>query len=225
MGQVRIVSRSSEEFTDRTQAGQRLAAELSEYAGKSPVVLGIPRGGIIVAREIARKLSGSLDVVLAHKLGTPGQPELAMGAVSENGQVFVNESLASSFGIRKESIENETLRQLDLMRRRSESIRKVRPRVALKGRIVIIADDGVATGATTQVAFQATSLEQPERLVAAIPVGPEETISRLAGFVDEMVCLRCPPMFSAVGQFYLSFRAVEDEEMLRVLEEEYKPGQ
>ncbi len=221
-GMIRILSRSTEPFMDRSQAGKLLAAELAEYKGKNPVVLGIPRGGIVVARELAEGLGGVMDVVLAHKLGTPGHPELAMGSVSESGKVFLNEDVVTSVGVATQYIEAEKAHQLAQIRLRTEKIRKVRPKVLLKGRIVIVTDDGVATGATTQAAFWAVAAEQPEKLVAAIPVGPEETILRLAQFVDELVCLRAPPMFYAVGQFYSRFNAVEDEDMLNLLAVESK---
>ena len=217
MGQLRIVSRTNEPFLDRSEAGKLLAAELADYRGKEPVVLGIPRGGIVLAREIVGALGGELDVVLAHKLGTPGHAELAMGSVSEGGRVFLNEDVVTSVNVSSEYIEAEKARQLAQIRRRIELIRKVRPKVPLKGRTVIVTDDGVATGATTQAAFWAVAMEQPEKLVAAIPVGPEETVSRLAKYVDEMICLRAPPVFYAVGQFYARFNAVEDEDTLSIL--------
>jgi len=216
---IRIVSRSQEPFQDRAEAGNLLAAELASYLGRNPVVLGIPRGGVVIAREIALALDGELDVVLAHKLGTPGEPELAMGSVSEDGKVFPNESVTSSFRVDKEYIELERASQLAQIKRRTEIIRRVRPKVPLKGRVVIVTDDGVATGATAQAALWAARMEAPERLVCAMPVGPEETIERLAGGADETLCLRAPPMFAAVGQFYRRFYPVEDEEMLKILRE------
>ncbi len=222
MGKIRILSRSNEVFEDRAEAGRLLAIQLAEYKGRLPVILGVPRGGVVVAREVAHALDGSLDVVLAHKLGTPGHAELALGSIAENGKLFLNESVVASIGISDDYIEAEKARQLAQIRRRTELIRKVRPKVPLKGRIVIVTDDGVATGATTQAALWAVSMEQPEKLVAAIPVGPEDTILKLAEFVDEMVCLRAPPSFSAVGQFYDRFYPVEDEDMLRILADENK---
>ncbi len=216
-GKIRIVSRGSEPFVDRSQAGKLLASELAGYKGKSPIVLGVPRGGIVVAREIADALGGVVDVVLAHKLGTPGHPELAMGSVSENGKVFLNEDVISSVGVNRASVESEKDRQLAQMRLRIDKIRKVRPKVPLKDQIVIVTDDGIATGATTQAALWAVAAEKPQKLVAAIPVAPEDTIVRLAHLVDEMVCLRAPPLFYAVGQFYSRFDAVEDDDMLSIL--------
>jgi putative phosphoribosyl transferase len=217
MGNVRILSRSNEAFDDRATAGRLLAAELAEYRGRQPVILGVPRGGVIVAREVAHALDGVVDVVLAHKLGAPGHTELALGAVAENGRLFLNASVVATIAIDDAYIEAEKARQMVQIRRRTEMIRKVRPKVPLKGRTVILTDDGVATGATTQAALWAVRLEQPEKLVAAIPVGPEETILELGKLVDDMVCLRCPPSFFAVGQFYSHFSPVEDEDMLRVL--------
>lgn len=222
---LRIVSRSQEPFADRTEAGKLLSAELAAYRGQRPVVLGIPRGGIIVAREISQALDGELDVVLAHKLGTPGQPELAMGSVAEDGKLFLSDNVVGSLGISTDYIEAEKARQLAQIRRRRDMIRKARPKVSLKGRVVIVTDDGVATGATTQAALWAAQGEGPEKLIAAMPVGPEDTIRRLAGHVDEMICLRTPPMFAAVGQFYERFYPVEDEDMLRILADEYHRSQ
>ncbi len=219
---IHILSHSHDSFRDRAEAGQLLAAELLTYQDQNPVILGIPRGGIIVARELARKLGGQMDVVLAHKLGTPGQPELAMGSVAEDGKLFLNESVTGSMSIAKEAIETERLRQLAVIRRRSDLIRKVRPKVMLQDRIVIVTDDGVATGATTQAAIWAIKTGQPRRLILAVPVGPDDVIHKLAQLVDEAVCLRCPPSFAAVGQFYHYFYPVEDEDMLRILADEYK---
>jgi putative phosphoribosyl transferase len=218
---LRIMSRSAQAFADRIEAGKELASALSLYKGKKPVVLGIPRGGVVIAREIAHALDGALDVVLAHKLGTSGHEELAMGAIAEDGRVFLNENVISSIPLRQEYLEGEKERQLDRMRRRTELIRNVRPKVPLKDRIAIVTDDGVATGATTKAALWAVRLEQPALLIAAMPVGPEDTIRSLADLVDEMVCLRSPASFFAVGQFYRRFDPVEDDKMLRILAEEH----
>lgn len=217
---LRILSDSSLPFANREEAGKLLAAELSEYGGQKPVVLGIPRGGIVVAREIARALDGELDIVLAHKLRTPGYQELAMGSVAEDGKVFLNREVVAAVGTEDAYIQQEKARQMVEIKRRIELFRRVRPKVTLKERIVIVADDGVATGATTQAALWAVRLEQPRKLIAAMPVGTEDTIARLAEDVDEMVCLRVPPLFAAVGQFYLRFEPVEDDEVLEILQKE-----
>ena len=220
MGSLRIISRSGQRFRDRREAGIQLAAEIGAYRGKSAVVLGVPRGGMVVAAELARALNAELDIVLAHKLRTPGQAELAMGSVSEDGKLFLNLEIVQALNIGEDYIQQEKERQMAEIGRRTGLFRRVRPKVDLAGRIVIVTDDGVATGATTQAALWAVRLEKPARLVAAIPVGPEETIARLADDVDEMVCLRTPPFFSAVGQFYASFDPVDDEDVLALLEDE-----
>ena len=223
MAKLRIVSHSDEPFRDRQEAGQLLSRELNNLHGKGAIVLGIPRGGIIVARELARALEADLDIVLAHKLRTPGHPELAMGAVAEDGKFFLNERLVKELNIEKSSyLEQEKAHQLAEMAHRAELIRQVLPKVPLAGRLVIVTDDGVATGATTQAALWAVRQEQPEKLIAAIPVGSEETVRKLAEYTDEMLCLRAPPLFAAVGQFYVQFDPVEDEEMLKILREEWE---
>jgi putative phosphoribosyl transferase len=222
MGEVRILSTSGTPFANREEAGKLLAAELGEYRGKNTVVLGIPRGGMVIAREIARELHAELDIVLAHKLGTPGHEELAMGSVTEDGKVFLNQEVIGELGVEEAYIEQEKARQVAEIKRRAGLFRRARPKVPLKGRIVIVTDDGVATGATTQAAFWAVRLEQPEKLIAALPVGPEYTIRRLAEDVDEMLCLRTPPLFAAVGQFYQQFYQVEDEDVLKILSDAWK---
>ncbi len=222
MAQLRILSRSSAPFTDREEAGKLLGRELSEYRGQDVVVLGIPRGGIVLAREIARALGAEIDIVLAHKLGTPGHQELAMGSVSEDGRLFLNQGVVREFDVAESYIQQEKARQLAEIKRRTDLIRRIKPKIPLQGRIVIVTDDGVATGATTQAAFWAVRLEQPGKLIAAMPVGPEDTIGRLAEDVDEMLCLRVPPLFSAVGQFYRQFYPVADEEVLRILRDSQK---
>jgi len=222
MGKFRIISYESQRFKDRQEAGQLLADELAEYRRRGVVVLGIPRGGIIVARELARQLDADLDIVLSRKLRTPGHWELAMGSVSEDGKLFLNETVVKELGIKQAFIEKEKVVQMAEIARRTELIRGVLPKVPLKDRLVIVTDDGVATGATTQAALWSVRQEHPQKLIAAIPVGPEDTVRRLAEDVDEMLCLRSPPLFVAVGQFYIRFEQVEDEDVLKVLKEEYE---
>jgi putative phosphoribosyl transferase len=224
MGKLLILSHSSQPFDDRRQAGRLLAEQLDDYRGQKAVVLGIPRGGVIVAQELARALEAEMDIVLAHKLGAPGHTELAIGSVTEDGRLFLNQALVRELGIDDAYIQQEKAQQMAEIRRRTELFRKIRPRVPLAGRTVIVTDDGVATGATTQAALWAVRLEEPELLIAAMPVGPEDTITRLAGDVDRMVCLRTPPLFAAVGQFYLYFAPVEDEEVLEILKQEHQRG-
>ncbi len=215
-----IVSNSDEAFLDRVEAGKLLVAELNAYTGKKAVVLGVPRGGMAVAREIARRLDAELDIVLSRKLRSPRQPELAFGAISEDGHVSFNQDVVQMLDIAPEYIEREKAFQMAEIERRNRIFRQVRPRVPLAGRIVIITDDGVATGATFKVALAAARHENPARLIAALPVGPEDTIINLAAAADEMICLRSPAVFSAVGQFYRRFDQLEDEDVLTILREE-----
>ncbi len=217
---VTIVSRSEEAFEDRHQAGQLLAGRLAHLRGKKAVVLGIPRGGIVVARALARGIDADLDIVLSRKLGTPGQPELAMGALAEDGRVFINEGVIGSLGITEDEIEEEKTLQLAEIKRRQNLVRSILPKTPLDKRIVIVTDDGIATGATMQAALWVVRQEKPERLIAAVPVASEAAIARLADDADDILCLRAPPSFYAVGQFYSGFSQVEDDEVISILKEE-----
>jgi putative phosphoribosyl transferase len=219
MGSLNIISRSGQPFINRVEAGKLLAREIGHLKNRKVVVLGIPRGGIIPARELAKALNGDLDVVLSHKLRTPGHPELAMGAIAEGGIAFVEPRIVQMMGIRNQMVEEEKARQMAELNRRAEEIRRVRPKVNLKNRQVIITDDGVATGATTMAAVLAVRHENPHRLILALPVGSEDSLSRLAEKADETICLRVPQNFMAVGQFYKAFDQVSDEEMLDILKE------
>lgn len=219
MGNLRIVSHSREPFANRVEAGRLLARELNHLRDKEVVVLGIPRGGIIPARELALAFNGRLDVILSHKLRIPGRPEVAMGAIAEGGISFVDPQIVRLLGLTVQMIEEEKNIQLDELNRRSEKIRQVLPRIPLENRQVIITDDGVATGATTLTAIRSVRFENPARLILALPVGPEDSIRELADEADETICLRVPPDFIAVGQFYRNFEQVSDQEMLDILKE------
>jgi len=217
MGNVVIVARSGEPFRSRQEAGRLLARELARYRGERPVVLAIPRGGVVVGDALAQALGGELDIILAHKLRTPGESELALGAVSEGGQLFLNDEVVKDLGIDMPAIQQEKNRQLAEIRRRTKMFRAARPRVPLDGRIVIITDDGIATGATAQAAIWVAKLENPRKLVLAVPVASDDSLNKLSPEVDELLCLRAPASFFAVGQFYLRFEAVTDEEVLETL--------
>ena len=213
----RILSYSGEPFSNRAEAGKLLADALSEYRGKKAVVVGIPRGGMIVAREIARELNADLDIIVAHKLRTPGQGELAMGSISERGDLFLNQEVLRDANVNDRDIEDEKTIQKAEMERRIKLFRAVKPRIPLKSRIVIVTDDGVATGATTQAAIKAAQAEKPKRLILAVPVGSEDTLRELAADVDVLVCLKSPSGLTAIGQVYRHFEAVTDEEVLEIL--------
>ena len=222
MGSLRIISNSSEPFSGRMDAGQLLARELQELRGQKAVVLGIPRGGVVVAQPISLALQADLDIVLSHKLGAPGNPELAIGAVCEDGKLFVDKSIASCVGADDNYIEREKTHQLQQMAHRVRQYRQILPKLSLAGRTVIVTDDGVATGATMQAALWAVRHEKPQKLIAALPVGPADTLTKLSEHADEIICLQAPPFLSAISQFYLQFDQVEDEQLLQILDEESK---
>jgi putative phosphoribosyl transferase len=220
VGNLHILSRNGQPFRDRLEAGRLLGYSLKSQRLQKPVVLGIPRGGLVVAREINRMLDGDLDIVLARKLRSPHNSELAIGSVSESGKLFLDESLIAVLDIPMEYVSQEKDYQMAEIARRMALVRSVLPKTPLAGRDVIVVDDGVATGSTLQAALWATRQENPSRLIAALPVGPEDTLRRLASDCDEMLVSRVPSYFSAVGQFYFSFDQVEDKEMFSMLKEE-----
>ena len=213
---VNILSRRPLVFSNRVEAGRSLAEHLWAYRGAGTVVLGVPRGGLVVAREIAAALGAELDVVLAHKLGAPGQPEYAVGAMSEAGRLFVSAAAASA-GADESYLREEARRVLAEIQQRVALYRQFLARATLKDRTVIVTDDGIATGATMQAALWSVRQEQPRKLVAALPVAPEDSLNRLADGCDAILCLSAPADFRAVGQFYSDFAQVEDEEVLAML--------
>lgn len=217
MGGVRIISYSEKPFRDRKEAGVLLAVILENLCGKEIVVLGIPRGGMLIAAEISKILQADLDIALSRKLGAPGNPELAIGSVSEDGKLFLNEELVFSVGADKVYIEAEKERQLTEIRNRVKLFRKIKPKVPLTGKTVIVTDDGVATGATMQAALWSSLKEKPEKLICAVPVGSKESIERLADYADETIALRVPRALFAIGQFYHNFSQTSDEEVLEIL--------
>lgn len=222
MGTFRIISASSGPFNSRAEAGRLLASELKNFSRPKAVVLGIPRGGVIVARQIADTLKADLDIVLSHKLGAPGNPELAIGAVCEDGKLFVDRAILSYIGVDDSYVEEEKSCQLEQIARRVEEYRRLLPKLPLKARVVIVTDDGVATGATMQAALWAVRREEPERIIAALPVGPEDVVANLSKDADETICLRTPPFFGAIGRFYVEFDQVEEEQLLEILGQERK---
>jgi len=207
-------------FKDRSEAGRRLASKLSDYKDQKPAVLALPRGGVPVAAEVAAALSAPLDLILVRKIGVPFQPELAMGAVV-NGKAPVivrNEDVIASAGIDEKEFKaicNEELAEID--RRRVRYLGN-RERVDIAGRTAIVVDDGVATGATTRAALRAARMRNPKRLVLAVPVAPPDAIKDLQEDADEVVCLETHGFFGAIGAYYLDFRQVSDEEVVRLLE-------
>jgi predicted phosphoribosyltransferase/dienelactone hydrolase len=204
-------------YRDRRDAGEQLAAALKEKGFENPVVLGIPRGGVPLAAEVAQALKGELGVVVARKLGAPWNPELAIGATTAIGATYINKAVAAEAGADKRYIEGETKRQIEEARRREELFDGTRrPKVA--GRTVIVVDDGIATGATAIAAVRSMKAEGAGRVILAIPVGPPETVQQLRAEADEVICLDENPRFWAVGQFYVEFDPVSDDEVRRILD-------
>lgn len=203
-------------FLDRLDAARQLAARLNAYKGQHPLVLGIPRGAVPMAKLIAEALGGDVDVVLVRKLRAPGNPEFAVGAIEESGWAFVAPH-AREAGADDAYLECEKQAQMQTIRRRRAEYTAHRARVEPAGRIVIVVDDGLATGSTMIAALHALRRQQAKKLVCAVPVAPPDTVERVAQYADEVVCLEAPLEFHAVGQFYRAFPQVEDEEVIACL--------
>ncbi|SDF13581.1 hypothetical protein SAMN04488243_12712 [Thermus arciformis] len=201
-------------FRDRRHAGALLAEALAPLGLEHPVVLGLPRGGVVVADEVARRLGGELDVVLVRKVGAPGNPEFALGAVGERGELVLR-PYALQYAD-PSYLEREAARQREVIRKRAERYRKVRPKVPLKGRDVVLVDDGVATGASMEAALSVALQEGPRRVVVAVPVGSPEALEKLKERA-EVVALSAPQDFAAVGAYYLDFGEVTDEDVEAIL--------
>lgn len=211
-------------FYDRRDAGRQLAQALAArgYAGDGLLVLGIPRGGVVVASEVARALDGPLDVVMARKLRAPYQPELAIGAVvSGDHLTLIDETLARATGAPREYLEEEVRHQRAEIERRLRAYRGDRPPPDVRGRTVIVVDDGIATGYTFRAALEGLRRQHPARLVAAVPVAPAESLTSLRQFADDVVCLATPEPFLAVGVWYEDFSQTTDEEVIALLQENW----
>jgi predicted phosphoribosyltransferase len=204
-------------FANRESAARQLVERLAALRGSHPLVLAIPRGAVPMAALIAEALDGELDVVLVRKLGAPGNPELAVGAVAESGEIAVSD-VARQLGVPEEYLEREAQRQLAVLRERRRRYTPDGRPADPAGRTVVIVDDGLATGATMMAALELVRRRAPRRLVAAAAVAPPQTLARLRGLADEVVCLAAPPSFRAVGEFFADFSQVSDEEVEAALE-------
>jgi putative phosphoribosyl transferase len=203
-------------FHDRHEAAIRLVERLKAYRGRIPLILAIPRGAVPMAKLIAAKLEGELDVVLVRKLRAPHQPEIAIGSVDESGWTFVTD-YAEMYGANSAYIESEKQAQLLTMRQRRAQYTPVRAPIDPAGRVVIVIDDGLATGATMISALHSLRARGPAELICAVPVSPPETLEKIRPMADQVVCLEAPVFFQAVGQFYEHFAQVEDEEVIEAL--------
>lgn len=203
-------------FRDRNDAASRLAERLRVYRGKNPLVLAIPRGAVPMAKIIADELGGELDVVLVRKLRAPNQPELAIGSVNESGWTFIAE-YAELYGASHDYIESEKRLQMETIRKRRAQYTPIRPPIDPTGRIVIVIDDGLATGATMISALHGLRAMKLTKLICAVPVAPPDTLDKVADMADEVVCLEAPELFQAVGQFYQYFPQVDDDEVIEIL--------
>lgn len=206
-------------FSDRADAGRRLAGKLTHLKDRRPIVLALPRGGVAVGFEIAQVLSAPLDIVLVRKIGVPWQPELALGAVSDGAEAetFIDPELARELPLPERYVEEETARQLAEIERRRKIYCAGRPPLDIKNRTAIVVDDGIATGATMRVALRAVRRRGPARLVLAVPVAPPETLVELEKESDEAICLDREPMLGAIGFYYGDFHQVSDTEVIDLL--------
>jgi putative phosphoribosyl transferase len=211
-------------FSDRKDAGIQLAAALAHFKSESCVVLALPRGGVAVAYEVARALNAPLDIIVARKLGAPGQHELGLGAIvdGDHPESVLNEDIIQELDVSPEYIEGEIESELKETRRRETTYRNGRPRVDLSGRTVIVIDDGIATGGSIRAALRGVRRMAPKKVVLAVPIAPAETVAALRSEADEIVCLQTPEHFVAIGEFYDDFSQTGDGEVIELLEKAHR---
>lgn len=206
-------------FKNRQEAGLKLAQKLSSYKKKAGIlVLGIPRGGVATAVTVAKALDVPLDVIITRKIGAPSQPELALGAVGPNGTVTKDNDLINRLAVEEEWLKKQIKVKRQEVKERGKLFRNGRPQFNLKGKIIILVDDGIATGSTVEAAIKYIQTKGPTKLILAVPVVPKDMVERLSGLVDEVVLLEAPASFSAVGEFYQDFPQVSDEEVIQLLQ-------
>jgi len=207
-------------FEDRRAAGRALVPELQRCDLDNPIILGLPRGGVPLAYEIAVTLRAPLDTIVVRKLGVPSQPELAFGAIASGGVRVINSDVVETvIGLDDDTIEQIAGREMKELRRREQAYRLERPYPELAGKDVVLVDDGLATGATMRAAAEAVKTKSPSSVVVAVPVGSASAVAKVAAIVDRVVCLETPASFYAVGQFYADFRQTSDEEVRELLHE------
>lgn len=204
-------------FRNREDAAYQLAQRLKDRKLINPLVLAIPRGGVVTGAVLAKELSAELDVVLSRKLRAPGQPELAVGAISEDGRVYLDPSARDYLDRMQDYLDQERRHQLAEIARRQKLFRAVRPPAPIAGRSVIVTDDGIATGSTMIAGLQTVKEQKPRELIVAVPVAPPDRLPDVGRWCDEVVCLLSPERFWAIGQFYEDFTQVEDEHVVELL--------
>jgi putative phosphoribosyl transferase len=206
-------------FSDRRDAGRQLARAVDSLRLEQPVVLGLPRGGVPVAAEVAKALHAPLDVIIVRKLGVPQQPELAMGAIGEEGVRVVNSDVVRAVGVGEAAIGEVEKRERVELLARADRYRAGRPRVDVTGQTVVLVDDGIATGSTARAAIAVARAQGARRVLLAVPVAPPRTCADLAAAADDVVCLEQPEPFMAVGQFYRDFSQTTDAEVVAALQD------
>jgi putative phosphoribosyl transferase len=207
-------------FKDRKDAGTQLAEKLTEYVGQeNMLVLALPRGGVVTGVEIANRLKAPLDVLIVRKIGHPWQPELAVGAVSETGSIVYNEDVVASTGVTKDYLRGEAARQREEIARRQQLYRGGQKLMNLRGKTVILVDDGVATGATMKAAVETLRRQQVGKLIVGVPVAPPSTAAELQRMVDVFVCMAMPEDFMSVGSYYEDFKQVTDADVMQLLQD------
>ena len=204
-------------FRDRLDAGERLAGLLSDYEGERTAVIAIPRGGVEVGYVVASKLSSPLEVTVPRKIGSPADPELAVGAIAEDGTIYIDEEVSKMIGIRDDWIKIEAERELQEVKRRIEVYRGGKPLPSLKGYTILLVDDGIATGATIIATARFLRKLEPEKLVIAAPVAPPEAVPKLSREADDLRFVETPSPFFAIGQFYQDFSQLSDAQVLEYL--------
>jgi putative phosphoribosyl transferase len=206
-------------FKDRKDAGKKLANQLEKYQNKpNTIVIGLPRGGVVVAFEVAQKLNLPLDIVAPRKISMPGSPEAAIGAITPDGNKVLDSEFISEFGIEQDYIDNEITKEIEEAKRRIKIYRKNKKPLNLAEKIVIVVDDGVATGSTIGAAIKSIRSQKPKKIIIAVPVAPHEFLEKIAPEVEEIACLETPTYFIAVGQAYDVFEQTSDDEVIDLME-------
>ena len=209
-------------FLNRVDAGKKLAGKLLQFRGKDAVVLGIPRGGVVVANEVAKALGAPLDMVVTRKIEAPGEPEYALGAVTQDGEVIIDRQAAESLGATAAYLDDQVRRKRTEVKERLERLRGDAPYPPLEGRVVIIVDDGIATGSSVEAAVMSVKKRHPKEVVVAVPVAPSDAVETLSEDGTKVVALETPGSFLAIGEFYRDFAQVEDLEVKRILDENWR---